>query len=330
MRAACSTRPSPASSRTSSIGGNIATNAGGLRCIAHGVTADAVAALEVVLADGRVITTGTRTTKNSAGYDLTRLFVGSEGTLGVITRATVRLTPIPSGATRTFHATFDDIHAAGDAVVAIVNGSVAVEALELMDALSVELIERYRPSGLVRPGAALLIGQVISDTSDRDAHALVDVCRSFGAVDTGVAADDALLEARRLVNPSLNAQGLRVGSDLGVPIGSLAATFDAVTQIAERHGRRIAVVAHAGDGNLHATVEVVDDSADEARRAHAIVREMASFAVALGGTVTGEHGIGQTKSADLDLQFDPTVRSVFASIKRALDPHDTLTPGRAI
>lgn len=322
--------PDPASSRTSTIGGNVATNAGGLRCIAHGVTADAVLALEVVLADGRILHTGTRTTKNSAGYDLTRLFVGSEGTLGVITRVTVRLTPVPLGTAHTFQASFDDIRAAGDAVIQIANGPVRPEALELMDALSVELIERYRPSGLGAPGAALLVGQVISPTSEADARALTDVCRALGATRVAVADDDSLLEARRLVNPSLNAEGLRVGSDLGVPIGSLADAFDEVAAIARRHDRRIAVVAHAGDGNLHATVETRGDDPREVRLAHEIAREMAAFAVSVGGTVTGEHGIGVTKRADLDLQFDDTARAVFASIKNALDPRGILTPDRAI
>jgi glycolate oxidase len=201
--------PDPASAEWSTIGGNIATNAGGLRCVAHGVTTDVVAALEVVLADGRIMRTGARTRKNTTGYDLTSLFCGSEGTLGVITAATVRLKPVPPGQPRTFRASFDDIEDAGRAVTAIVSGPAAPEVLELIDARSVEIIEAFHPSGLPSPGAAMLVGQTVGLTAPGIAEEITAICRAHGAVETEVSDSDGLLEARRLANPALTAQGLR-------------------------------------------------------------------------------------------------------------------------
>jgi glycolate oxidase len=321
--------PDPASVRISTIGGNIATNAGGLRCIAHGVTSDAVAALEVVLADGRVLRTGTRTRKNATGYDLTRLFVGSEGTLGVITRATVRLKPLPPGTPRTFRASFDDMAKAGAAINAIVAGSAQPEVLELIDALSVQIIESFRPSGLPLPKAALLVGQTVGRDAEHAARAIVASCVANGAVDTAVSESDALLEARRLANPALTAQGLRVSCDVGVPVSELPAMFVGIEEIARRHERRISTVAHAGDGNLHSTVEA-GDTPDEYRAAEAVIDDVTRLALSLGGTISGEHGIGSVKQHELPWQLDPVALEVQRSIKRVLDPRGVLTPGRAI
>ncbi|WP_460774221.1 FAD-binding oxidoreductase [Microbacterium sp. GXF7504] len=321
--------PDPASSRTSTVGGNLATNAGGLRCVAHGVTRDAVAGLEVVLADGRVLATGGRTRKNVVGYDLTGLFVGSEGTLGVITRATVRLEPIPPGEPCTFRASFDSLPDAGRAVTAIVSSPARPEVLELLDAASVRIIERYRPSGLTEPGAALLVGQAVGADAAAHAEAIVALCREHGAVDTAVSDGDALLEARRLANPALNAAGLRVSCDVGVPVAQLAEMFAGIEEISQRHGRGISTVAHAGDGNLHPTVEAAD-TPEEHEAAGVVIDDITRLALSLGGTISGEHGIGSVKQHELDWQLDATNRSVHHAIKAALDPRGILTPHRAI
>lgn len=321
--------PDPASVETSTVGGNIATNAGGLRCIAHGVTRDSVAALEVVLADGTIINTGARTRKNVVGLDLTSLFVGSEGTLGVITAATVRLKPIPPGVSHTFRASFDSIHAAGEAVTQIVNGEAQPEVLELLDAHSVKTIEAFHPSGLVVPKAAVLIGQTVGHDAAQTAEAITAICTQHGAVEVAIAQNDALLEARRLANPALSASGLRVSCDVGVPIGQLAKVFRGIDDIAERHGRAISIVAHAGDGNLHPTVEA-GDTEEEYAAAEAVIVDISKLAVSLGGTISGEHGIGAVKHHELPIQLDQGVLDAQQAIKHALDPRGILTPSRAI
>ncbi|WP_225735854.1 FAD-binding oxidoreductase [Gulosibacter chungangensis] len=320
--------PDPASARTSTIGGNIATNAGGLRCIAHGVTRDSVAALEVVLADGTVIRTGARTRKNTVGLDLTSLFTGSEGTLGVITSATVRLKPLPEGEPRTFRANFDDIEAAGRAITAIVNSAVQLEVLELLDARSVELIEAFAPSGLRVPGAALLVGQTVGVDAEAAAESIVEICRQHGGQDWAISESDDLLEARRLANPALTAQGLRVSCDVGVPVAQLAAVFRGIADLSKKHDRGISIVAHAGDGNLHPTVEA-EDTPEGYAAAEVVIEDIARLALDLGGTISGEHGIGAVKLHELPLQFSDDELRVQRAIKAALDPAGILTPGRA-
>ncbi|QRQ78171.1 FAD-binding oxidoreductase [Glutamicibacter protophormiae] len=321
--------PDPASAEISTIGGNIATNAGGLRCISHGVTRDSVAALEVVLADGSILRTGARTRKNVVGLDLTSLFVGSEGTLGVITSATVRLKPIAPGIPRTFRASFPTVEDAGRAVTAIVNGAQTPEVLELLDARSVQIIEAYKPSGLPEDGCALLIGQFTGLQAKQAAGDTAQLCREHGAREVVIAEGDSLLEARRLANPALNAQGLRVSCDVAVPVGELAAVFRGIEQIAEQHGRTISVVAHAGDGNLHPTVEAEDTPQGHAA-AEVVIGDITRLALELGGTISGEHGIGLVKQAELPWQLDDATLHAQQMIKYALDRKNILTPGRGI
>lgn len=321
--------PDPASARMCTVGGNIATNAGGLRCVAHGVTTDSVAALEVVLADGRVLRAGALTRKNVVGYDLKSLFIGSEGTLGVITEATVRLKPVPPGTPRTFRASFDTLEDAGRAVTAIVGGAAQPEVLELMDALSVEIIESFYPSGLRVPRGAMLVGQTVGLDAAEKAEGITAVCAAHGATDTGVSESDALLEARRLSNPALNARGLKISCDVGVPVAALAEVFRGIAEISERHGRRVSTVAHAGDGNLHSTVEAPDTSEGIAA-ADRVIDDITRLAISLGGTISGEHGIGSLKRHELPWQLDEAALDVQRAIKAALDPRGILTPDRAV
>lgn len=321
--------PDPASARSSTVGGNIATNAGGLRCVAHGVTTDAVAGLEVVLADGRVMRTGARTRKNVVGLNLTSLMVGSEGTLGVITAATVRLKPVPPGTPRTFRASFDGLEDAGRAVTAIVNGAAQPEVLELMDALSVEIIESFHPSGLTVPSGAMLVGQTVGIDAAEKAEAITRTCMLAGATDVEISESDSLLEARRLSNPALNARGLKISCDVGVPVAELAEMFHGIGEISERHALRVSTVAHAGDGNLHSTVES-PDTVEGIRAADEVIDEITQLALSLGGTISGEHGIGSIKRHELPWQLDAVALDVQRAIKAALDPRGTLTPDRGI
>lgn len=321
--------PDPASARISTVGGNLATNAGGLRCVAHGVTSDWAAALTVVLADGRIMRTGSRTRKNVVGYDLTRLFVGSEGTLGIIVEAVVRLAPVPQGNPVTFWAEFDSVEEAGLAVTAIVGGSAEPEVLELMDRFTVETIETVLAMGIRVPNGALLIGQTVGPDAASKASQILELCRLQSAVDAGIAEDGALLEARRQSNPALVASGLKVSCDVGVPVSRLAEMFHGVSELAAEHGIRVSTVAHAGDGNLHCRVET-PDIPDGLAAADALIDDITRLALSLDGTITGEHGIGSVKHHELPWQLDEVSLEVQRAIKRALDPHDILTPGRAI
>ena len=323
--------PDPASYQESTIGGNIATNAGGLRCVKFGVTADSIAGLEVVLATGEVIRTGGQTRKDVVGYDLTRLFVGSEGTLGVVTAATVRLLPRPTGETITFRAAFPSLVDAGAAVTAIMRRPGPPDVMELMDRLSVEAVERLQPTGAVVDGAAaVLVGQFIGPGAREDVGAVAEICRRQNALAVDQADGDVLLEARRVTGRALSAEGLRVSSDIAVPISRLADMFAAIEQIGMAHGVAIPTFAHAGDGNLHPSVIVDPEDAEARDRGEQILDEVSDAALALGGTLTGEHGIGSLKRHALPKQLDGPTLAAHRLVKRAFDPLDILSPGRGI
>lgn len=323
--------PDPASYRESTIGGNIATNAGGLRCVKYGVTADSIAGLEVVLASGEVVRTGGRTRKDVVGYDLTRLFVGSEGTLGVVTAATVRLVPRPTGDSVTFRAVFPSLESAGAAVTAVMASAVVPEVMELMDRLSVDVVEKHYPTGLQIDGAAaVLVGQLIGARARQDSATAAAVCRAAGATSVEEADGDVLLEARRVSGRALSAEGLRVSSDVAVPIARLADMFTAIERISREEGVAIPTFAHAGDGNLHPSVIV--DPADPAARDHGerVLDRVSDAALALGGTLSGEHGIGSLKRHSLPKQLDASTLAAHRLVKDAFDPLHILTPGRGI
>jgi glycolate oxidase len=324
--------PDPGSFEISTIGGNLATNAGGMRCVKYGVTRDAVMGLEVVLSDGRVVRTGGRTVKNVAGLDLTSLFVGSEGALGVITAATLRLRRAPTTPPSTFVATFPDLAGAGRAVSAIVASGATPSLLELMDRETVNAVEDHRRMDLDREAAALLIGQA----DGRDAEAQVAVmlgCAQAAGADLVLATDDpaesaALLMARRLAGYATMEQGPSVIEDVGVPPHRLVDLLMAVQRAAEDTGVRIATVGHAGDGNLHPILMLPDLEPATRERALQAADRISRAAIALGGTITGEHGVGSFKRRWLADQLDPLAGEVSAAVKSALDPAGILNPGR--
>ncbi|MDI6944271.1 FAD-linked oxidase C-terminal domain-containing protein [Microbacterium barkeri] len=325
--------PDPASSAWATVGGAIATNAGGFHCLRHGVTADSVRALTVVLADGRVLRTGARSRKNVAGYDLTHLFVGSEGTLGIVTEATVKLEPIPRGQTRTFLVAFPSLMQAGSAVSELMASSITPDLLELLNRTTANLVEDFEPGHLDRGAAATLIGQVTDLDADAQIHQLRTLFARHGGEHFEVRKGDALIEVRKRVQPALAARGMGVAwmsSDAAVPPSRLSELLRHIEQLQIEDGRDISVVAHAGDGNIHAAVAGGAGGADDLAAAKRIVRAIAERAVQLGGTVTGEHGIGSLKRDFLALQFDETALEVQAHIKAALDPAGILNPGRAV
>jgi glycolate oxidase len=326
--------PDPSSFEIATLGGNIATNAGGLRCVKYGVTRDSVLGLEVVLADGSVVRTGGRTVKNVAGYDLTGLFVGSEGTLGVITAATLRLRPRPASEPITFVASFPTLPAAGAAVSAIIRAGLAPSLLELIDNASINLIEDYRRMDLDRNAAALIIGQSDSAQARADVAAMGEQCEKAGA-DLVVVSDDpaeseTLLEARRLHHWATTARGETFSDDVGVPRDRLAELLTGIEAVGRKYGLTIATVGHAGDGNLHPSF--VYERGDSAARASALkaAREICLLAVAMGGTITGEHGVGTLKREWLADQFDADTYAAHRLVKQAFDPLGILNPGKAI
>lgn len=323
--------PDPASYEFSTIGGNIATNAGGLCCLKYGVTSDYVLGLEVVLGDGSIIRTGRRTRKGVAGYDLTRLFVSSEGTLGIVTEATLRLRPLPSEA-GTLVSSFPDLIAAGDAITRL-TATLALSMLELLDGETLRAIEAWKPIGLDRDAGALLILQADAEREEilKEAE---KICAASGAVMTIRSSDaveaELLLQARRLAFPSLERQGDVLLDDVAVPLGQIPALLRQIAVIAERNEVLIATFGHAGDGNMHPTLVFNADDPASIAAARAAFDEIVEAAIKLGGTTTGEHGVGLLKRHHLRSELGDEVLELSRSLKRVFDPRDILNPGKAI
>jgi glycolate oxidase len=327
--------PDPASYEFCTIGGNIGTNAGGLCCVKYGVTRDAVLGLEVVLADGRVIRTGGKNVKDVAGYSLTHLFVGSQGTLGIVTEATLRLRPAPPPKL-TMLAFFPTIVAAGQAVAAMTAAGVEPCTLELMDAVTIAAVDDWHNLGLDRSAAALLLVE-----SDRPGSAAGDelqrandACSEAGATEVVRATDPAeadwLRQVRRMAFRALERLGVARMEDVGVPRARVPELLAAIERAAAAHEVRCGTFGHAGDGNLHPTFVWDRGDVDAEERAHAASEELYRAAIGLGGTVTGEHGIGAARRAFLEEQRGEEAVAVMRSIKAALDPLGILNPGRVV
>ncbi|MET0134235.1 MAG: FAD-linked oxidase C-terminal domain-containing protein [Kibdelosporangium sp.] len=326
--------PDPSSYDWCTIGGNVSTNAGGLCCVKYGVTTDSVLGLEVVLASGEVLKTGRRTVKGVAGYDLTKLFVGSEGTLGVITEITVALRPLPQAPGTTI-AAFGTIEAAGAAVSRIVREGLVPSLMEIMDATSIEAVEEYLNTelGAGKGCAALLLCQ--SDAGGEAAQHELDVieqiCRASGAdlayTTHDLAEGQMLLKARRAVLTALEIYGTWLTDDVCVPRTRIAELLAGCSRISEESGLRIAVVGHAGDGNMHPTIVYDAASEDEFARARKAFDDILEVGLALGGTITGEHGVGKIKREWLAREIGPVGVRVHQAIKGALDPGNLFNPG---
>jgi glycolate oxidase len=319
--------PDPSSFQICSIGGNLATNAGGLCCLKYGVTTDYVLALEVVLADGSAVRLGGMTVKDVAGYDLKRLFVGSEGTLGVITEAVLRLRPLPPPPA-TVVASFDSVVDAARAVTAVMS-RVRPSTLELMDRAAVDAVQSVTPMGLDAIGA-LLLAQ--SDVGLDEAGVMEAIFKASGATYVATTEDldegEMLMAARRAAIPAVERLGSVLIEDVGVPIPRIADLVAEVERIAARHDTLVPVIGHAGDGNLHplVTFDASDDAAT--RRAEAAFDEIMVAALRLGGTITGEHGIGTLKAKHLLAQLGPDVLDLHRRVKQAIDPHGVMNPGK--
>ncbi|HEV7207063.1 MAG TPA: FAD-linked oxidase C-terminal domain-containing protein [Jatrophihabitans sp.] len=323
--------PDPSSYEICSIGGNAATNAGGLCCVKYGVTTDYVLGMQVVLADGTAVRLGGPRLKDVAGLSLTKLFVGSEGTLGVITELTLRLLPAPPRMS-TLVANFATIEAAADAVVAI-TAQIRPAMLELMDNGSINAVEDLVKMGLDRTVGALLIAR--SDAPGDAARAEIEImeaaCRANGAGEVFSTDDadegEAFTAARRAAFPAMEKVGTLLLEDVGVAVPELPALCHGVREIGERNDTHIVLVAHAGDGNTHPIIAYPPGDIEAEKRARVAFGEIMDLALSLGGTITGEHGVGRLKAPWLPDQLGPDVMALTRRIKDALDPDGILNPG---
>ncbi|MFD4609422.1 FAD-binding oxidoreductase [Streptomyces sp. NPDC058440] len=324
--------PDPSSWEMCTIGGNIGTASGGLCCVKYGVTAEYVLGLDVVLADGRLMSTGRRTAKGVAGYDLTRLFVGSEGSLGIVVRAVLALKPQPPQQL-VLAAEFASAAAACDAVCRVMTGGHVPSLLELMDRTTVKAVNDLAHMGLPETTEALLLAAFDTPDPAADLAAVAELCEAAGATQV-VPADDAtesemLLQARRLSLTALEAvKGTTMIDDVCVPRSRLGEMLEGIERIAEKYQLTIGVCAHAGDGNTHPTVCFDAQDPDESRRARESFDEIMALGLELGGTITGEHGVGVLKKEWLAREIGPVGVEMQRAIKHAFDPLGILNPGK--
>nr|WP_205864096.1 FAD-linked oxidase C-terminal domain-containing protein [Planosporangium mesophilum] len=333
--------PDPASAPWSTIGGNVSTNAGGLCCLKYGVTRDYVLGMEAVVGGpagqyGTTVRLGRRTTKGVSGYDLAGLFVGSEGTLGVITEVTLRLRPARTQPPRTVVGAFDSVVTAGQAVAAATRSGLVPAALELLDRVCLQAVEEWKHLGLSPSAEALLLAQIDTPgpSGQEEADTMAAVFRDAGALWAEQSTDEfeaeALFAARRLAYPALERLSPVLTEDVCVPRSAVPAILRSILDIAGRHGVRIATIAHAGDGNLHPLI--LTPPGDDAARAaaQAAFEEMLTAAIALGGTVTAEHGVGLLKRRGMRQEMSPAALAMQRAVKQTFDPLDLFNPGKVV
>lgn len=325
--------PDPASRAISTIGGNIATNAGGLLCVKYGVTREAVLGLKVVLADGRLIELGHRTVKGVTGYDLTALMIGSEGTLGVIVEATLRLRPLPKGTPVTVKAIFPNVEQAARASSVVSASGITPAIMELLDAGAVRTISAHL--GLDLGVGAIVLAQTDGVGATEEAAAIAAVMRSLGGeVESTEDADEAkrLFDIRRAFHPSLEARGTVLIEDVAVPRSALPAMFASIERVSAKYGVEIVTVAHAGDGNLHPNfvfdAPEIDGHVAVPDHVWAAADEMFLDCLRLGGTLTGEHGVGILKKRWLRDELGDDSFGLQRQIKQVFDPGNILNPGK--
>ena len=325
--------PDPASSPWSTIGGNIATNAGGVCCVKYGVTKDYVLALEVVTGAGELVRLGRATAKGVAGYDLVALMVGSEGTLGIITEATVRLKPLPA-APRTVVGYFSSIVNAGEAARAVARAGIIPSALELIDRHCLAAVDKWKNMGLSLEADVVLLGRIDDPgaTGEDRADQMLACFEGAGATWAARSSDeeeaDALFAARRLAYPALERLGPVLTEDVCVPIAAVPDMLARIEQIGNKHKILIASIAHIGDGNLHPLLIAEPGDTAARDRAKLAFEEILTEALDLGGTVTGEHGVGLLKRAGLSRELSAAVLEMHRAVKAALDPYGILNPGK--
>jgi glycolate oxidase len=326
--------PDPASHQFCTLGGNVAECAGGPRAVKYGVTRDYILGLEAVLADGRIIHTGVRTAKGVAGYDLTRLLVGSEGTLAIITRITVRLLPQP-GARATFQLLFADL-ASATGLVSRLLGRMTPSTLEYMDRTALRIVADSLPAPLPPATAALLLIELDGDREVVELQAgnleqflagqpgLLETLRAASGPET-----EQLWAARRAISPAtFKLKPHKIGEDVVVPRSKIPALVAFTEELAGRHALTILTFGHAGDGNIHVNIMLDRREPSELAAAESAVSELFTRVIELGGTITGEHGVGLTKAAFMDKEIDPPTLEIMRAIKKSFDPQNILNPGK--
>lgn len=326
--------PDPASLKFSTLGGNVAENAGGPRCVKYGVTRDFVMGLEVVLPTGEIIRTGGETYKGVVGYDLTRLVCGSEGTLGVITRIIFKLLPLPE-AKKTMLTIFDSIDGAAKAVSTIIGNKIIPTTLEFMDHATLQCVEKRFSLGIPEQGRAVLLIEVDGDREliEKQAARIQELVKPLGLVECKVAKDaaesEALWKVRRLVSPSLrDVNPTKYNEDIVVPRSKVPDVIRRIDAIARNYDIPIVNFGHAGDGNIHVNVMIDKEIPGMEEKAHSAIREIFQAALELNGTMSGEHGVGLAKQPYIGLELKPAQVAAMQAIKRALDPNNILNPGK--
>ena len=326
--------PDPASLKFSTLGGNVAENAGGPRCVKYGVTRDFVMGLEVVLPTGEIIRTGTETYKAVVGYDMTRLLCGSEGTLGVITKIIFKLLPLPE-AKKTMLTIFDSIDGAARAVSAIIGARIIPTTLEFMDYATLQCVERRFNLGIPDEGRAVLIIEVDGDREliEKQAARIRELIAPLGLVQCKVAKDaaesEALWRVRRLVSPTLrDINPTKYNEDIVVPRSKVPDVIRRIEQIQKKYDIPIVNFGHAGDGNIHVNVMIDKEVPGMEEKAHQAIREVFQAALDLHGTMSGEHGVGLAKQPYIPMELSPVQIATMKAIKHALDPNNILNPGK--
>jgi glycolate oxidase len=325
--------PDPASLNVCTLGGNIATNAGGPRAIKYGVTRDYVLQLEAVLPDGSLVNLGGRTCKRVVGYDLKQLLIGAEGTLAVVTKILLKILPQPEDIV-TLLVRFSDIEAAGNAVPRIITSRIIPRTLEFLDGSAIKVIEQYKPTGLPSGVEALLLIELDghSATIQKEAEKVISICRDLGG-ETSVAADklarEKLWEARRSISPALyHLKPNKINEDIVVPRDKIPFVLSGLRRLSEESGIIIVSFGHAGDGNIHVNIMADKNIAEEYSRGKALIKKIFELTLSVGGSISGEHGIGLAKLPYIEMEIKEREMKLMKDIKRLIDPQNIMNPGK--